>query len=413
MKASPEQQFDQLVDAVQSGRLNRREFFRRCALLGVSLTTVMQVLDATKGGAATAAELPQNWDPYPFKWGMDPIADNVNDAIKWYLDRFKDSAVPDSDPSVVLTEDEIKQLQAMKPRVGHSWYDLAVPAIAGWNDFWKQGVSKWTNDIAVYDCQAKPERLLLGTQFLVDQGLHVAGTLVFDWILFTDSMKRFHAAKVATTSVATAPSAYYPPTCMCMGDDVFNARALVMPVAQFLHSKGYKEVDAVWLVEAHPSLWAIARQTGFKQGLDDPKVQELCKINVVETKQVLENEETEAAASAALQQHPDLHLFIMLAHQEVGASAAVRSAGRHDVWVVAYDLDESTAGSLLHGGWPVMITFSLPISGSGLADANVMGKILLGKKVPFIVLSQGTVTTTENVKEAYAKDWGGRPIPWK
>src|ERR1700719_4188652 len=41
-----EQRFDQLVGEVQSGRLNRREFFRRCALLGVSLTTVVQVLDA-------------------------------------------------------------------------------------------------------------------------------------------------------------------------------------------------------------------------------------------------------------------------------------------------------------------------------------------------------------------------------
>jgi ABC-type sugar transport system substrate-binding protein len=408
-----EEKFDRLVDEVQSGRLNRREFFRRCALVGVSLTTVVQVLEATKAQAAAATEFPSNWNPYPFKWGTDPIADNPDDAIKWYLERMKDSAVPDTDPSVVLTEDEIKQLKAMKPKVGHSWYALAVPAIAGWNSFWKSGVSKWAGDVVVYDNQAKPERMLLGTQFLIDQGLLVAGSLAFDWILFGESMKRFHAAKIATTSIATSPSAYYPPTCICMGDDVSEFQKLVMPIAQFFKSKGYKEVEAVWFVEAHPSWFSISRQAGFQRGLDDPKVQEVCKIKIVDTKPVLENDDTQAAAEAALQQHPDVHLFIMLAHQYVGAAAAVRSAGRRDVWVAASDLDEGTATSLLHGGWPIMITYSLPISGSGYADANVMGKILLGKRVPLVAVSQGTITTSENVKEAYTKDWGGNQIPWK
>ena len=326
---------------------------------------------------------------------------------------MKDSGVPDTDPSVVLTEDEIKQLQAIKPKVGHSWYDLAVPAIAGWNQFWKNGVSKWAGDVLVYDNQSKPERMLLGSEFLINQGVHVAGSLAFDWILFGESMKRFHAAKVATTSVATSPSAYYPPTCVCMGDDVTEFAKLVPPIAQFFNSKGFKEVEAVWLVEAHPSWFSISRQTGFQQGLNDPKVQEVCKIKIVDTKPVLENDDTQAAAEAALQQHPNIHLFIMLAHQYVGAAAAVRSAGRRDVWVAASDLDEGTATSLLHGGWPVMITYSLPIAGSGYADANVMGKILLGKRVPLIAVSQGTVTTSANVKEAYAKDWGGAKIPWK
>ena len=103
----------------------------------------------------------------------------------------------------------------------------------------------------------------------------------------------------------------------------------------------------------------------------------------------------------------------MLAHQYKGVAAAVRNAGRKDVWVVASDLDEGTATSLLHGGWPVLITYSLPISSSGNADANVMGKILLGKRVPLIVLSKGTVITSANVKEASAHDWGGEALPWQ
>jgi hypothetical protein len=198
-----------------------------------------------------------------------------------------------------------------------------------------------------------------------------------------------------------------------MTDNVSEYRKLVQPTAQLLRAKGYSKVDAVWLIEAHPSWFSISRQIGFEQGLKDPKVQEICKINIVETKPILEDADTEAAAAAALQQHPNIHLFIMLAHQYKGAAAAVRNAGRRDVWVVASDLDEGTALPLLHGGWPVLITYSLPISGTGYADANVMGKILLGKRVPLIVLSKGTVATSANVREACTHDWGGESLPWQ
>ncbi len=410
-----ERRFDRLVAALQTGRIDRREFFRKGALLGASLTTVVQVLNfvAPKAEAAPATQFPPNWDPYPFKWGMDPIASTPDEAIKWWLARFKDSGVPDDDPSTRLNDDEIKQLKEIKPPVGHAWYDLTIPAVAGWNDFWKKGVSQWAGDVTVYDNQSKPDRMLLGTEFLINKGLIVAGSLAFDWILFGELMKRFHDAKVATTAVAAAPSAYYPVTCVCSGDDVAEMSKLAMPVAQFFRNKGFKEIDAVWLVEAHPSWFSTARQTGMKNGLDDPKVADVCKINIIDTKPVLENEDAQAAAEAALQQHPNIKLFIMLGHQYTGAAAALRSANRRDVWVAACDLDEGTATSLLHGGWPVMITYSLPISEAGTADANIMGKILLGKRVPMICVSKGTVTTAENVKEAYAKDWGGRELPWK
>lgn len=416
MDYNSEQKFDLMVGALQNGRLDRREFFRRSALFGISLVAVTEVLSATRPlvSAANAAWAPPaDWNPYFREWGTNAIADNPDDAIKWWLARMKDSSVPDTDPAARLTDAEIAKLKAMGPKVGHSWYDLAIPAVAGWNEFWKAGVSKWAGDVQVYDNQAKPERMLLGTEFQINQGIKVAGSLAFDWILFGKSMKRFHAANVATTSVATSPSAYYPPTAVCMGNDVAEFKKLVMPIAQFFRKKGFNSIDAVWLVEAHPSWFSISRQTGFQQGLDDPEVQKVCKINVVDTKPVLENDDTQAASEAALQQHPNIKLFIMLAHQYAGAAAAVRSAGRNDVYVAASDLDEGTASSLLHGDWPILITYSLPISGSGYADANIMGKILLGEKVPLIIVSQGTITTTANVKEAYAKDWGGTQIPWK
>jgi ABC-type sugar transport system ATPase subunit len=378
----------------------------------VAMTTGSDTTPAASAPSAAESQFPPQWDPYPFEWGTYPIADDPDDAIKWWLARVEDSSVPDDDPSVVLTDAEINQLKAMRPKVGHTWYDLSIPAVVGWNKFWKKGVSAWAEDALVYDNQSNPDKLLSGAQFLIKQGLLVAGTLSFDWIRSGESMQLFHAAKVATTGLATAPSAYYPPTCICMTDNVSEYRKLVMPTAQLLRSKGYSKVDAVWLIEARPSWFSISRQIGFKQGLHDPKVQGICKINILETKPVLEDADTEAAAAAALRQHPNIHLFIMLAHQYKGAVAAIRNAGRRDVWVVGSDLDEGTATSLLHDGWPVLITYSLPISGSGYADANVMGKILLGKRVPFIVLSKGTVVTSANVKEAYAHDWGGEALPW-
>jgi ABC-type sugar transport system ATPase subunit len=380
----------------------------------VALTTGTDTAQ-TKDEPSLIAEsrFPPRWDPYPFAWGTRPIADNPDDAIKWWLDRIEDSAVPEDDPSVVLTPDEIRELKAMKPKVGHAWYDLSVPAIGGWNKFWKKGVSAWADGVVVYDNHANPDRLRAGAQFLIEQELMVAGTLSFDWIQSSESMRLFHTAKIATTGVATSPSAYYPPTCTCMTDNISEYRKLVMPTAQLLRAKGYSKVDAVWLVEAHPSWFSISRQMGFKEGLNDPKVQEICKINIVETKPVLEDADAEVTAAAALEKHPNIHLLIMLAHQFKGAAAAVRNANRRDVWVVASDLDEGTALTLLHGAWPVLITYSLPISGSGYADANVMGKILLGKRVPLIVLSKGTVVTSANVREASAHDWGGEPLPWQ
>jgi hypothetical protein len=380
----------------------------------VALTTGTDKAQSRDEPSSTAeSRFPPRWDPYPFEWGTRPIADNPDDAIKWWLDRIEDSAVSEDDPRVVLTPDEIKELKAMKPKVGHAWYDLSVPAIGGWNKFWKKGVSAWADGVVVYDNHANPDRLRTGAQFLIEQDLMVAGTLSFDWIQSSESMRLFHTAKIATTGVATSPSAYYPPTCTCMTDNITEYRKLVMPTAQLLRAKGYSKVDAVWLVEAHPSWFSISRQMGFKEGLNDPKVQEICKINIVETKPVLEDADAEVTATAALEKHPNIHLLIMLAHQFKGAAAAVRNANRRDVWVVASDLDEGTALTLLHGAWPVLITYSLPISGSGYADANVMGKILLGKRVPLIVLSKGTVVTSANVREASAHDWGGEPLPWQ
>ncbi|HEY0789443.1 MAG TPA: sugar ABC transporter ATP-binding protein [Chthoniobacterales bacterium] len=379
----------------------------------VHMTTGSETTPAvTQPKETGASQFPSGWNPYPFEWETYPVADDPDEAMKWWLARVADTSVPDDHPSVVLTEAEITLLRAMRPKVGHAWYDLSIPAIEGWNRFWQKGVSGWAGEALVYDHASKPDQLLLGTEAQINQGLLVAGVLSFDWIRFGESMKRLHTARIATTGVATPASAYYPPTCTCMTDNVSEYRKLALPTAVFLRSKGYSRVNAVWLVEAHPSWFSVSRQMGFKEGLDDPKVKDICKISIVSIKPVLDAGDAKAAAAAALKQHPNIHLIIMLAHQYAGAAAAVRDAGRKDVWVVASDLDQGTTTSLLHGAWPVLITYSLPIAASAYADANVMGKILLGKRVPLIVLSKGTVTTSENVKDAYVHDWDGEALPW-
>ena len=78
----------------------------------------------------------------------------------------------------------------------------------------------------------------------------------------------------------------------------------------------------------------------------------------------------------------------------------------------AFDLDGGTAADLLTGGWPVHVTYSIPIAQSAIADANLMGKIMLGNRVPLMVNSYGTVTTSDNVAEAWAHDWNGEELPF-
>jgi len=262
-----------------------------------------------------------------------------------------------------------------------------------------------------FDVQARSELQLLGAQFLIDQGIAVAGNVSFDWVLFNDAMREYHRANVATTSLIAPASIYYPTTSTCMQDAEDDFTEMVRPLAERLRAEGHTEVDAVWLIEKAPSWWSISRSIGFQKGLDDPANQAICRINVVETVPVVENESAEAATQDALDRLPNVHLFIMLGHQYAGAAAAIRAANRKDVWVAACDLDDVSARDLLSGGWPTCVTYSLPIAQLAWAEANVTGKLLLGREVPMIVLSKGTVATPGNVAQAYAHDWGGEALP--
>jgi hypothetical protein len=388
---------------IPAAKLNRRRFLSSAAIAGSALA-FSGGLDFGRARAAGAIQA------YPF--GTDPVADTIEGAVKFWLDAMKDAAADDS-PDVVLTADEVAELKAMGPKVGHTWYGFFVPAIAGWNRFWEAEVGQWAAEKTVFDVQGKADRDIAGIELMIQQKIPVVGTLAVDWVVFSQAMQKLHAANVASTSVVAPSSAYFPTTSTIMPDQTENARDLVMPMAQKLRGEGYAEADVVMLTVSSPAFFDIARTIGFKQGLALPEVQAVCKMNLVAEQSVAPGtEDAQAATAAALQQYPNAHVVAALGHWYAGASAAIRDAGRQDVWVVAFDLDEGTAVDLLSGGWPVHVTYSLPIAQSGRADAHVMGKILLGKRVPLIVKTTGTVTTPDNVAEAWANDWGGEKLPF-
>lgn len=393
-------------DVVRS--LARAALTRRSFLSGVTSITALGAL----GGSLLAPRMGAAADPVYYPYGTDPIAADIQAAIDFWVDQLM-NAVPNDHPDVVLTDDEIADLRSRNLTVGHTWYGLFVPAVAGWDRFWQQEVKKWAGNVVTYDVQGKPERDIAGVQLMIDQGIPIIGSLSVDWIVMGEAMRKMHAANVASVSVAGPASAYYPTTSTCEGNQMEGGRGLVLPMAKKLASEGIRETGVVMLPAKSPAYYDVVRTIGFLQGLEDPEVQEYCKMTLVAEMPVATGtEEALAATAAALRQHPNVHAICAMGHWFAGASAAIRDAGREDVWIMAFDLDQATGIDLLTGGWPTYVTYSLPIAQSSIADANVMGKILLGKKVPTMVNSFGTVTTPENVAEAWAHDWNGEELPF-
>jgi ABC-type sugar transport system substrate-binding protein len=231
--------------------------------------------------------------------------------------------------------------------------------------------------------------------------------------VMSEAMRKLHAATVPSTSVITPSSAYFPTTSTIMSDQVENARSLVLPMAKRLRAEGNKEADVVLLTAKSPAFYDVTRNKGFYEGIKSDEVQQVCKMKVVAERPVATGtQDAQAVTASILQQFPKVKCIAALGHWFAGSSAAIRDVGRKDVFVIAFDLDQATAADLLTGGWPVHTTYSLPIAQSSHRDADIMGKILLGKKVPLLVKTIGTTTTPENVAEAWAHDWNGEKPPF-
>lgn len=163
---------------------------------------------------------------------------------------------------MVLTDAEIAELKRMAPTIGHQWYSLSVPAIAGWNEFWLAEVEKWAPQPIVYDVQGEADRDIRGAQALVGSQVEVAGTLAVNWVLFGAAMAKYQAANIPTTSVVAPSSAFYPTTCTLMPDQVQCGRELVLPMAEILAENGIERSDVVFIPMRQPAYFDIAREIG-------------------------------------------------------------------------------------------------------------------------------------------------------
>ncbi len=394
-------QHQEIFDALGEIAIARRRFLKAAAAVsagGLMLPRLAQAI-------AVPPEV-----AYPL--GTKQIAPDIQGAIKFWLTELS-KAAPDTGAEVRLTAEEKAQLKAMKPTVGHTWYGLFVPAVAGWNRFWGADVDQWAAKKVVYDVQGKPERDVAGVQLMLEQKVPIVGTLAVDWVVMSEAMRKLHAANAPSTSVITPSSAYFPTTSTIMSDQVENARSLVLPMAKRLRAEGNKEADVVLLTAKSPAFYDVTRNKGFYEGIKSDEVQQVCKMKVVAERPVATGtQDAQAVTASILQQFPNVKCIAALGHWFAGSSAAIRDAGRKDVFVIAFDLDQATAADLLTGGWPVYTTYSLPIAQSSHRDADIMGKLLLGKKVPLLVKTIGTTTTPENVAEAWAHDWNGEKPPF-
>jgi len=405
---NPSREIRELVELRRTGGLPRRQFLRASAAMGLTLPALATALSACGAPEREVAKWSSRYYPY----GREPVATSVDEAIDWWLERTANDAVDWRSPEVTLSEAEIAELQRRAPRIGHQWYGLYVPAVAGWNEFWLDEVSQWAPKPTVYDVQGRADRDIRGAQALVGSQIAVAGTLAVNWNLFGAAMRKYQAADIPTTSVVAPSSAYYPTTCTLMPDQVECGRSLALPMAEILARNGITDSDVVFIPSRQPAYFDIAREIGLEKGVNAPETQSVARLNFVRAAPAGESTEVESAVAQVLATNPDAHVIAVLSYRYAGAAAAIRSAGRRDVWIIAFDLEQGTATQLLDGGWPVAVAYSLPIAQLGRADAHVMGKILLGKDVPLIVTAEGTPTTSANVAQAYSNDWGGRSLPW-
>jgi Periplasmic binding protein domain len=398
---NPEHQ--KIVDSLGAAADSRRRFLKAAMTAGAAVSAGGLMLP--RFAHAVAPEI-----AYPL--GKKPVANDIQGAIKFWLAELS-KAAPDTGSDVRLSAAEKSELKSMKLTVGHTWYGLFVPAVAGWNRFWGADVDEWAAKKVVYDVQGKPERDVAGVQLMLEQKTPIVGTLAVDWVVMSEAMRKLHAADVPSTSVITPSSAYFPTTSTIMSDQVENARSLVLPMAKRLRAEGNKEADVVLLTAKSPAFYDVTRNKGFYEGIKSDEVQQVCKMKVVAERPVATGtQDAQAVTASILQQFPKVKCIAALGHWFAGSSAAIRDAGRKDVFVIAFDLDQATAADLLTGGWPVHTTYSLPIAQSSHRDADIMGKILLGKKVPLLVKTIGTTTTPENVAEAWAHDWNGEKPPF-
>lgn len=137
----------------------------------------------------------------------------------------------------------------------------------------------------------------------------------------------------------------------------------------------------------------IARDTGFKRGLEGSNIVEVAR----QASEGWHQDEGFDIATDMLQAHPEIDIFFGRADAlAMGAAQAARNAGRDDILIVGFDGDVAGLEAVRDGVIAATITQQTQFMGR-LALESAM-KIIDGETVPAEQLQEGILTTPENVE---------------
>lgn len=172
-------------------------------------------------------------------------------------------------------------------------------------------------------------------------------------------------------------------------------------------SEGAAQVLAEWVVEqtgGEGNLGVIqgqigttpeiARDTGFKAGLEGSNIVEVAR----QASEGWHQDEGFDIATDMLQANPDIDIFFGRADAlALGAAQAARTAGRDDILIVGFDGDFAGLEAVRDGVLDATITQQT--QGMGRLAFETAVKLINGEEVPAEQLQEGILTTAENVDQ--------------
>lgn len=133
-------------------------------------------------------------------------------------------------------------------------------------------------------------------------------------------------------------------------------------------------------------------------------------ITIVDAKGFTEEPATFEAASAMIQQHPEIEgIYVAWDVAAEGVVEALRAAGREDVWVVTHDLGANNAIAMANGEIVYGTVADLPYQ-IGQTMATLALYDLLGKEAPPFIVGEFIKVTSDNLAQAWQQSLN-KPLP--
>ncbi len=163
-------------------------------------------------------------------------------------------------------------------------------------------------------------------------------------------------------------------------------------------SIGYIYHDAVFYVTNN-------RDRYFKAAIE----QTYPNIQIVASQGFTEEGKTQEIAAAMLTQHPDIKgIYVAWSAAAQGVIAALREAGRKDVKVVAYDLDNTNDLDMAQCGNMYGVALDQPYL-EGQTMALLAAYALLGKPTPPFVTVPVLTETRDTIEQTWKQDVNSKP----